>query len=104
MSYKYVLSEFAKTPSNVKTLRLLPISEGIFGSEKIVISDKETGSQKKFTVGFNNKMPHVTLKALSIGLSKLTKSERDMVFNRHVEMCIYEDTKFDNFTKFYWNF
>jgi hypothetical protein len=77
--YKNVLNEFAKCPETVTTLRLLPISSGIF-----------SGTNK-------NEMPKITYKALKRACADLSTETADKIRGRRFEMCIFEAGELEHF-------
>jgi O-acetyl-ADP-ribose deacetylase (regulator of RNase III) len=71
LAYHNVLSEFARC--DVPTLRLLPISGGIFAAS------------------FRQDMPRLTREALEIGIRALSTAELTAVQGRTVYMCVFEE-------------
>jgi hypothetical protein len=80
-TYANVLAEFANTPSTVTTLRLLPISGGIFAGS------------------FKPRLPELTKNALAIGWTRLSPEMKRAVAERKVQMCIFEEQELRGFKR-----
>jgi hypothetical protein len=82
-TYANVLSEFAQTPTSVNTLRLLPISGGIFAGR------------------FKPRLPELTKSALVLGFSRVAPEVQRAVASRRVQMCIFEEKELKDFVQLF---
>lgn len=78
-AYKNILAEFAG--SGLQTLRLLPVSGGIFAGP------------------FTPELPQITAEALRKGFSDLPKGLQDKVLKNKLEMCIFMEKEFKSFVE-----
>jgi hypothetical protein len=80
-TYANTLTQFALTPSDVTTLRLLPISGGIFAGP------------------FKPRLVELTRAALAMGFAKLSPAVQRVVVQRRVQMCVFEEQELRGFMR-----
>eukprot|EP01062_Namystynia_karyoxenos_P054229 TRINITY_DN44499_c0_g1_i2.p2 TRINITY_DN44499_c0_g1~~TRINITY_DN44499_c0_g1_i2.p2 ORF type:complete len:246 (+),score=55.19 TRINITY_DN44499_c0_g1_i2:72-740(+) len=78
-AYKNVFQEFCKT--NLKCLRLVPISGGVFLGD------------------FRPELEQITVESLRQGYQMLTEEERHQLRQCTLDMCVYEETEFEGFRR-----
>jgi O-acetyl-ADP-ribose deacetylase (regulator of RNase III) len=78
-AYTNILSEFAG--SGLPTLRLLPVSGGIFSGP------------------FSDRMPLLTAEALQKGIEDLPEEIQKAVSDRHLQLCIFMEKELEEFEK-----
>ena len=74
-----MLAEF--DASELQTLRLLPISGGIFAG------------------AFRERVPRLTREALDAGFAQLPEATQQRLLSRELELCIFAEAEFEGFVR-----
>lgn len=80
-AYENVLREAASNHTKFSTLRMLPISGGVFAAE------------------FEPDMHHMTMHAIALGYNRLSAVERSMLESLDFELCIFVDSQLGSFER-----
>ena len=78
-AYRNALAEF--DASELPTLRLLPISGGIFAG------------------AFRKRVPRLTREALDAGFAQLPEATQQRLLSRELELCIFAEAEFEGFVR-----
>ena len=80
-TYANVLREVALTPASIRTIRMLPISGGVFLGD------------------FKSDLTHMTICALKNGFERLSPEEQGRVLEKDVQMCIFLASELPTFER-----